>query len=96
MTPYLKKQYVGSKISRSYVTACNISDAFANQTMCNFELLNIWILGGDDAMTNDQNANLNQSTEKVPVRHESTRTTTQTTSSTSSSMYKNYLSQIQC
>ena len=61
-------------------------------------MLSVWTLGGDDAKTKTvaPNANLNQSTEKVPVRHESTRTTTQTTSSTSSSMYKNYLSQIQC
>ena len=63
----------------------------------NLEFLVIWILGGDDEMTKTvaQNANLNQSTEKTPAGHESTRTTNLATSSTLSSMYKKYLSWIQ-
>ena len=57
-------------------------------------ILSVCTLGGDDAETKTvaPNANLNQSTEKAPAGHESTRTTTLTTSSTSSSMYKNYVS----
>ena len=60
-------------------------------------MLSVWTLGGDDVKTKTvaPNANLNQSTEKAPAGHESTRTTTLTTSSTLSSMYKTYLSRIQ-